>query len=152
MISPQRCSSIMKFVVQETKAVALEGAFRIHIAPEHIVQAGLTFNDLCEIRDVEGDNRTLGYGIVWRATEKLGSQSKRSVSVTSKLTSACGIKQGSNIELLPTDKRIVCATKVVLKDHTPSDFERHSDIDSEDRWSVHCAYQLSESTLLHATL
>ena len=98
---------------------------------------------LCEITQGEDDDGVTGYGISWRATDKMGSSPKvRPAKMTAALCAAFHIEEGSHVNLSKTQAKIMHAGKVILGDVTPAG---SLDADYEDgKWKTRCAYALCE--------
>lgn len=124
----------------------LDGAFRVHVLQDHLEDVGLKNGDLCEITDAEDCALLLGYGIAWRATDRMGNAPKvRPAKTTDVLRNAFGIKEGSHVNLSRTKGKIVKADKIVLTDVTPEEYSANNGRDVEDeKWWVRCAYMLSK--------
>ena len=135
----------MAFVARTLPYTGLDGAFRIHMLPEHLEQAGLKLGDLCEITGENGDAK--GYGIAWRATDKMGTSPKnRPVKMTETLQTAYGIRDGSQVMLYRTDTKIVHADEIVVTDVTPNDWLESDPDDLEhNRRRSRCVTVLCES-------
>lgn len=131
----------MDFVVRNnTGATGLDGAFRVQLAPDAIQQAGLVFNELCEITAEDG--RLVGCGIVWRAAEKLGSAPKtKPVRLSETMRDAFGIKEGSVVSLAPHKAEILHADRVVLTDVT-TDLQLAEQDKESKRWHGRCTAAL----------
>ena len=130
-------------------STGLEGAFRVHMLPEHLEQASLKLGDVCEITTEAGD--TLGYGISWRATEKMGTHPKaKPAKMTDMLRKAFGIKEGSLVKLSRTEAKVVHAERVVLTDVTPDSYhvEGRAEELGEGLWRVRCASALGKLHLI----
>lgn len=139
----------MSFVVRSLPAAtSLDGAFRLHLLPEHLEQVGLNLGDLCEITNENGS--AVGYGIAWRATEKMGTNPKnRPVKATEILQTAYNVREGSQIMLYRSDMKVVPADEVVLTDVSPDRSSENGQNDLEGanlKWR--CGYALSK---LHLT-
>lgn len=126
----------LRFVVRPLTVNGLEGAFRVHIAPEALDKIGLKVGDLCHIADEDGST---GLGIAWRAADRMGTSPKvppAKMSVT--LCETFGFKQGTQITISGCDKKITRAQTVTLTDVTPSDYDG-----TDDRnWVTRCRYLL----------
>lgn len=123
----------------------LDGAFRIHVLPEHLDQAGLRLGDLCEITDENGS--AVGYGVAWRATDKMGTNPKvRPVKMSETLQAAYGIRASSQVMLYHTEAKVVPADEVVLTDVTPSQhLENAQQEDAANAaWRWRCGHALGE--------
>lgn len=125
----------------------LDGAFRVHVSPDDLLSAGLDGGEVCEITGGKDGSTLLGCGIAWRATDRMGAAPKvRPVKMTDLLRNAFGIAEGSQVNLLPTDKKITKADKIVLTDVTPRDYATKNKGEIEDhKWWTRCAYTLSRS-------
>ena len=136
----------MRINTRETASTTgLDGAFRIHLAPECMQQAGLTFNEPCQILDENG--KTIGCGIAWRAADKMGASPKtKPARMSETLRDAFGIKEGSHVTLQASTAATKHATKLSLTDVTPS--ERSAGCEDEvdgRRWRTRCAAALCMS-------
>ena len=118
-------------------------AFRVHLPPDTLTQADLRVGQVCQIKDA--NDRLIGHGIAWRATDRLGNKPKVSpVMMTETLRNAFGIEEGSHVSVSKTTANILLADKVVLQDVTPTEYGTRQQL--EDRkWHYRCAYQLSRS-------
>lgn len=73
----------------------LDGAFRVHLSPESLDLLGLKVGELCQIT---GESGGIGYGIAWRATDKMGNSPKlRPAKMTDALRTAFGFKEGAHV-------------------------------------------------------
>ena len=138
----------MSFAVRSLPSTTgLDGAFRVHVLPEHLDQAGLKLGALCEITGEDGT--AVGYGISWRATDKMGTNPKvRPAKMTETLRTAYGIRDGSHVMLHQTEAKIVHAEKVFLIDVTPNEYVAGHEPELEDnKWRIRCAAALGK--LLH---
>lgn len=134
----------LHFAARTLPSSGLEGAFRVHVLPEHLDQVGLKLGDLCEITDENGE--AVGHGISWRATDKMGTNPKvRPVKMTETLRAAYGIKDGSHVNLSRTDAKLVYAEKVVLTDMTEH-AEEQEGFDGGN-WPIRIAYALCKLRL-----
>lgn len=114
-------------VVRPLPSTGLEGAFRIHVLPESLEQAQLKVGDVCEIFSDDG---SIGYGIAWRADDKMGNRPKnRPAKMTETARTAFGFEEGSRVTLSATDVRISTADRIVLSDVTPQEYNRPGDQD-----------------------
>ena len=138
----------MHFATRTLPSIGLDGAFRVHVLPEHLDQVGLKLGDLCEIADEDG--QAVGYGVAWRATDKMGTNPKvRPVKMTEMLRVAYGIKEGSLVNLSRTEAKVVHAETVVLTDVTPNEYiEGHEEELEDGRWRTRCATTLCKLHLI----
>ncbi|EME41851.1 hypothetical protein DOTSEDRAFT_74044 [Dothistroma septosporum NZE10] len=113
-------------VVRLTQSKGLEGAFRVQVLPESLQQAGLNTGDLCKITNEEG---TTGYGIAWRADDKINRPKNRPAKMTDIFQSAFGFEEGSRVTISRTASRIHRADKIVLSDVTPPEYTTQNEID-----------------------
>lgn len=121
----------------------LEGALRIHLPPESIQQAGLTFNEPCQIVDEKG--KAVGCGIAWRAADKMGASPKsRPARMSEMMREAFGIKEGSLVKIQPVKAEIVHAAKMVLTDVASDPSAADTSIEA-DRWLGRCRVALCKS-------
>ncbi|TKA59754.1 hypothetical protein B0A55_11952, partial [Friedmanniomyces simplex] len=134
------------FVVRLLPSTGLEGAFRVHLSPESLEKLDLKVGELCQISGESGN----GYGIAWRATDKMGNSPKlRPAKMTDTLRAAFGFKEGSHVTITKTTATVVHADKVTLTDVTPSDYG--NPVDGEDgRWRGRATYTLYESEAIAA--
>jgi AAA family ATPase len=103
----------------------LDGAFRVHLSPDALVSLDLKTGQLCHITGEHGES---GYGLAWRATDKMGNNPKlRPAKMTVTLTTAFGFREGSQVTITKTSAQIVRADKVTLSDITPSDYDNSED-------------------------
>ena len=139
------------FVVRplQSNPGSLEGAFRVYISPECLDQVSVKVGDLCEIWDERGET-AVGYGIAWRATDRMGSSPKVvPAKVTEALRGAFGIEEGIHVNLCKTKGKIVHADKVTLTDVTPAEYvEGHESELDDGKWTWRCGYILSKSQWL----
>lgn len=106
------------FTIRLLPAVGLDGAFRVHLSVDSLESLKLTPGELCQI---SGD--TTGYGIAWRATDRMGTSPKhRPAKISETLRAAFGFKEGSQVTISRTNAKIVHADKVTITDITPSDY------------------------------
>jgi AAA family ATPase len=139
----------MSFAVRSLPSTTgLDGAFRVHVLPEHLEQAGLKLGDLCEITGEDGT--AVGYGVSWRATDKMGTNPKvRPAKMTEVLRTAYAIRDGSHVMLYQTEAKVVHAEKVFLTDVTPGEYMAGHEEDFEDgKWRTRCAMVLCELHLI----
>ena len=137
----------VQFVVRALQTPpSLEGAFRVHILPEHLEQVHLNHGSLCEITANDDNATLLGYGIAWRATDKMGvSPRVRPAKTTLTLRDAFSIAEGSQINISRTTGSITKADKIVLNDVTPLDYSAGNEAEMEDdKWQTRCKYLLGE--------
>lgn len=128
----------------------MDGAFRIHLAPEAIQHAGLTFNDPCEI--VNDHGAVVGCGIVWRAADKMGASPKaKPARMSETMRDAFGIKEGSQVTLRPASTQITLAEKLTLTDVTSSnDLQPGSNGLEDQRWHGRCTNALCTLEMLRS--
>lgn len=106
-------------VVRSLPSTGLEGAFRVHLLPDSLREAGLKIGDTCEI---QSDDGTIGYGIAWQAADSMGNRPKtRPAKMTDTFKSAFGFQDGSKVSISQTDARILPADSMVLTDVTPAE-------------------------------
>jgi len=131
------------FVIRLLPSSGLDGAFRVHLPPDSLEKLGLQVGDLCQITgDNEGSLRS-GYGIAWRATDRMGNSPKlRPAKMTDQLRTAFGLKEGSHVSIAKTSAQVVQAKKVSLSDVTPSDYGAAADFEDQD-WDLRCHYLLA---------
>lgn len=129
----------LRFVVRPLTVTGLEGAFRVHIAPEALDKIGLKVGDLCQIVDEEGSS---GFGIAWRAADRMGTSPKvPPAKISDVLRETFGFKQGTQITISSCTKRITKAKTVSLTDVTPSDYDGTDD----GNWITRCRALLGKS-------
>jgi hypothetical protein len=129
----------LRFVVRPLTTTGLDGAFRVHIAPEALDKIGLKVGDLCQITDEDGST---GLGIAWRAADRMGTSPKTPpAKMSDALRETFGFKQGTQITISKCDKKITRAQTVSLTDVTPSDYDGSDD----GSWIGRCRYLLSKS-------
>ncbi|KAK0286988.1 AAA+-type ATPase [Friedmanniomyces endolithicus] len=129
------------FVVRLLPSAGLEGAFRVHLSPESLERLDLKVGELCQMSGESGN----GYGIAWRATDKMGNSPRlRPAKMTDTLRAAFGFKEGSHVTITKTTASIVHADKVILTDVTPSDYANPLDVE-DGRWRGRATYTLLES-------
>jgi AAA family ATPase len=132
----------LRFVVRPLTATGLDGAFRVHIAPEALDKIGLKVGDICQITDEDGST---GLGIAWRAADRMGTSPKvPPAKMSDALRETFGFKQGTQITISKCDKKITRAQTVSLTDVTPSDYDGTDD----GSWVGRCRYLLSEFYLV----
>lgn len=131
------------FVVRPLPANGLDGAFRVHLAPEALIQLGLKVGDVCTII---GEDGIRGTGIAWRAADKMGSSPRvQPAKMSETLRDTFGFKQGTHVRIEKTPgARIVEADKIALTDVTPVDYDGTDD----GCWTGHCIATLGESLFL----
>lgn len=134
---------------QTATATGLDGAFRIHLAPECMQQAGLAFNQPCQILDEHG--KPIGSGIAWRAADKMGASPRtKPARMSETLRDAFGIKEGSHVTLQPSDTETKHAAKLSLTDVTPTQRSiGHEEEMDGRRWRTRCAAALCISHIRH---
>ncbi|KAK3068670.1 AAA+-type ATPase [Teratosphaeriaceae sp. CCFEE 6253] len=100
-------------------ATGLAGAFRVHLSPESLDRLNLATGELCHISGESGD----GYGIAWRAEDRMGNSPKlRPAKMTDTLRAALGVREGSQVNITKAAAALAPADKVVLLDVTPSNY------------------------------
>lgn len=112
-------------------------------------QAGLTFNEPCQILDEYG--KVIGCGIAWRAADKMGASPKmRPARMSETLRGAFGIKEGSHVSLQRSSVKTLHAEKLSLTDVTPNERStgQEDEMDSR-RWRTRCAAALCMSHTPH---
>ncbi|USW55696.1 Putative AAA+ ATPase domain, ATPase, AAA-type, core, AAA ATPase, AAA+ lid domain-containing protein [Septoria linicola] len=120
-------------VVRLQQSKGLQDAFRVHILPESLTDAGLKLNDLCQITSEDG--MTTGYGIAWRAEDKMGSRPKvRPAKMTETFRDLYDFKDGSKVKISRTDMKIFPADKIVLYDVTPEGHNKPDAVDEVTHW------------------
>lgn len=127
----------MEFVVRNMPAATgLDGAFRIHLPPESLPAASLTFNEPCQIVDESG--KPIGAGIAWRAADKMGAAPKsKPARMSETLREAFGIKEGSLVTLRPGNSPILLAEALVLTDVTPDELVAgHEKEMRDEKWQT----------------
>ncbi|KAH9827725.1 ATPase family associated with various cellular activities (AAA), partial [Teratosphaeria destructans] len=118
----------------------LEGAFRVHLSPEALEKLALKVGDICHIT---GEQNETGYGIAWRATDKMGNNPKlRPAKMTDTLKAAFNFREGSQVTIARTTAKIVHADKVVLSDVTPSDYGDAAEL-QDDKWRIRASALLA---------
>ncbi|KAK1053734.1 AAA+-type ATPase [Friedmanniomyces endolithicus] len=134
------------FVVRLLPSTGLEGAFRVHLSPESLERLDLKVGELCQMSGESGK----GYGIAWRATDKMGNSPRlRPAKMTDTLRAAFGFKEGSHVTIAKTTATIIHADKVTLADVTPSDYANPMDVE-DGRWRGRATYTLLESEAIAA--
>lgn len=136
----------MDFVVRALPTTGLDGAFRIHVLPEHLEQLKLKIGDVCAITNESVERETVGFGIAWRAAEKMGNAAKsRPVKITPTAMGAYGIKEGNQVKLSKTEVQVSHADKVVLTEVTPTGNDQVYADGSENRnWYWTCGHALCQ--------
>ncbi|KAK5129701.1 hypothetical protein LTR08_002945 [Meristemomyces frigidus] len=135
------------FVVRPLPSSGLDGAFRVHLAPESLELLGLKVGDLCQI---SGDKGGIGYGIAWRALDKMGNSPKiRPAKMTQTLRKAYDFEDGSHVTISRTTAQLQHAEQVVLTDVTPSDYGSAAELEN-NKWRTCCAYLLVYSDAVAA--
>jgi len=115
----------LRFQVRPLAATGLDGAFRVHIAPEALDKIGLKVGDVCYITDDDGSS---GFGIAWRALDRMGNSPKAPpAKISDTLRDTFGFKTGTQITISSCDKKITQARNVSLMDVTPSDYDGADD-------------------------
>ncbi|EME88684.1 uncharacterized protein MYCFIDRAFT_192794 [Pseudocercospora fijiensis CIRAD86] len=127
-------------VVRDLPSQGLEGAFRVHLLPESLQQAGLKVGDVCKITSEDG---SIGHGIAWRADDRMGNRPKlRPAKMTHTFRAACGFEEGSKVTIAASDASVFRADKILLTDITPSEYKRPDDVD-DACWKIRIAHQFS---------
>ncbi|EMC92580.1 hypothetical protein BAUCODRAFT_114322 [Baudoinia panamericana UAMH 10762] len=122
-------------------AGSLEGAFRVHLTPDSLDKLDLKVGEICH---VDGENGSIGYGIAWRATDKMGTAPKlKPAKMTDTMRTAFGFKEGSHVSISKTKQQIAPATRIILSDVTPTEYA-NDPTDDDDRWGVRAHFLLSE--------
>lgn len=130
----------LRFVVRPLTAAGLDGAFRVHISPEALEKLGLKVGEICQITDEDGAS---GLGIAWRAADRMGNSPKvQPAKMSDTLRETFGFKQGTQITIAKSDRKVTRAQKVSLMDVTPSDYDGTDD----GSWITRCRHMLGEST------
>lgn len=139
---PATMGSNTPFVVRLLPSTGLDGAFRVHLSPEGLERLDLKVGELCQIT---GENGGIGYGIAWRATDKMGNSPRlRPAKMTDTLRTTFDFKEGKHVTISRTSTQIMHANKVTLTDVTPSDYGNAADSDN-GRWGLACGYLLGFS-------
>ena len=138
----EKDSNSRDFVVRPLQSTGLDGAFRVHVPPEALERLNLKVGELCTISTAAGD--AFGYGITWRATDKMGNSPKaRPAKMTDMLRNAYGIKEGSHVTLEKVNAEVIHAEKVTLMDVTPTEYmDGHGAEVEDDKWWGRCIYAL----------
>lgn len=119
-------------VVRLQQSKGLQDAFRVHLLPESLTDAGLKLNDLCHI--ISEDGNTTGYGIAWRAEDKMGSRPKmRPAKMSETFRDLYDFKDGSKVRVTRTETKLYPADKIVLYDVTPEGHNKPDAVD-ETNW------------------
>ncbi|KAF2208118.1 hypothetical protein CERZMDRAFT_114831 [Cercospora zeae-maydis SCOH1-5] len=119
-------------VVRLQQSKGLQDAFRVHVLPESLSDAGLRLNDICQITSEDG--LTTGYGIAWRAEDKMGSRPKtRPAKMTETFRDLYDFKDGSKVKISRADTKLYPADRIVLYDVTPEGHNR-PDVVDETNW------------------
>ncbi|SMQ47660.1 unnamed protein product [Zymoseptoria tritici ST99CH_1A5] len=120
-------------VVRLLPSNGLEGAFRVHVQPESLDQASLKLGEVCEIVAEDG---CLGYGIAWRADDRMGNRPKnRPIKMTETIRTAFGFQEGSRVTIARTDIQIWPADRIVLTDITPKEYLK-TEAEDDKSWSL----------------
>lgn len=136
-------------VVRLLPSSGLEGAFRVHVLPESLLQAGLKVGDVCAISSEDGSN---GFGIAWRADDRMGTRPKnRPAKMTETIRSAFGFEEGSTVTIAKTDAKIFRADRIVLSDVTPPEYNKSDDGD-DGCWKLRTAHLFSACIEFDANL
>lgn len=137
-------------VVRLQQSKGLQDAFRVHILPESLTDAGLKLNDLCQITSEDGT--TTGYGIAWRAEDKMGSRPKvRPAKMSETFRDLYDFKDGSKVRISRTDMKLNAADKVILYDVTPEGHNKLDAIDETDWESrISCLFGEPSSSLQYS--
>lgn len=118
----------------------------MHVSQDHLEAIGVNVGQLCEITADKDGSTILGYGIAWRALDKMGNTPKlRPARMTDVLRNAFGIQEGSHVYLGPAKRNsILRADKVVLTDVTPRDYSKNIDPAEieDDGWLTRCKWTL----------
>ncbi|KAK3673053.1 AAA+-type ATPase [Recurvomyces mirabilis] len=116
------------FVIRPLPGAGLDGAFRFHLSPDSLDRLGLQSGvDVCQITGEKGGT---GYGIAWRATDKMGTSPKlRPVKLTSTAQAAFGFQEGSHVAISKSAASIMPAASLTLTDITPPDWRTPDDTD-----------------------
>jgi len=129
------------FTVRALPATGLDGAFRVHLSPESLERMGLKVGELCQIT---GEKESSGYGIAWRATDKMGNSPKlRPAKMTDTLRAAFGFKEGSQVSIKKTAASLIHADNIVLTDVTPSEYGNPANVE-DGNWKMRTYGVLAE--------
>ncbi|GIZ45833.1 hypothetical protein CKM354_000898400 [Cercospora kikuchii] len=121
-------------VVRLQQSKGLQDAFRVHVLPESLTDAGLKLNDICQITSEDG--MTTGYGIAWRAEDKMGSRPKtRPAKMTETFRDLYDFKDGSKVKISRADTKLYPADRIVLYDVTPEGHNK-PDVVDETNWEM----------------
>ena len=121
----------LRFVVRPLPSSGLNGAFRVHIAPDALSTLNLAVGDIVQITSEDG--LATGFAIAWRATDKMGTSPKvQPAKMTDALREAFGFKQGAHVTITKIKAEIVQADKIVVTDVTPEEYETVDD----RRWRI----------------
>lgn len=134
----------MQFVVRANQSPnGLEGAFRIHVHPDHLRSINVEHGELCDILGGKDGTSVVGCCIAWRAADSMSNAPRvRPAKTTDTLRTAFSIQEGSHISLTRSHGSKVNASKVVLTDVTPDEYVSNETLHAENSWRTRCAYLL----------
>ncbi|GAB7364566.1 hypothetical protein MBLNU230_g5373t1 [Neophaeotheca triangularis] len=120
---------------QGREPLGLDGAFRVHISQDDLERMNLKTGDVCQITREDG---TSGYGLAWRALDKMGNSPKnRAVKMSETLLTSFGLEAGTQVTISKGEAPVAEAKKVLLTEVMSPGSE---DLDSENyRWKRRCA-------------
>ncbi|WPA99350.1 uncharacterized protein RHO25_003967 [Cercospora beticola] len=132
-------------VVRLQQSKGLQDAFRVHVLPESLTDAGLKLNDICQITSEDG--LTTGYGIAWRAEDKMGSRPKtRPAKMTETFRDLYDFKDGSKVKISRADTKLYPADRIVLYDVTPEGHNKPDVVDETNwEWSIGKLFEDSDA-------
>ena len=130
----------LKFVVRAMTGGNLETAFRVHVSPDAMKELSLATDDLIEISG-EGGSST-GIAVAWRAQDGMGNKPKvQPAKMSEWLRETFGFKVGNQVSIAKSSKKRAKASKIVLTDVTPPDYDGTDD----GEWRIRTTCTLCKS-------
>jgi AAA family ATPase len=127
-------------VARLQSATTLDGAFRMHLPPDSLIQGGLKLGEVCSVHAEDGTN---GYGISWRAEDRMGNKpKKRPVKMSEIAQNAFGFKEGVQVTLTPAKMKILPAKRVFLEAIAYEDDAAGTQDLSDRTWRLRAHYLL----------
>ena len=142
MSTKESSSGSTHVVARLVSSTTLDGAFRIHVPPDSLEQARLKVGEFCEIKSDDG---THGYGIAWRADDRMTNKNKtRPMKMSDTFMGAFGFKEGNKATMTATKVKPKHAKEVRISDDVSSD-DSSQDADDDCLWYFRTGCLLGEA-------
>jgi AAA family ATPase len=121
----------------------------MHLPPDSLTQGGLKIGEVCSVHAEDGTN---GYGIAWRAEDRMGNKpKKRPVKMTEAAQNAFGFKEGVQVSLAPAKVKILPAERVFLEAAACEDDATGTQDLGDRTWRLRTHYILGNYSLVVST-